>query len=231
MIEADRIKYGLRFANKTIFFVPAWTPEIIADLSKRYVRLGRTNKFMVPYSLNIESIEQLFTDKIVAIVGKGPSLNNLTFIDADIILAINEAYKKVRQFNNCYLLVQDSNVHIPDAEHVIAGPVAAKHYPECNIVIPEVYTGNAFPPTALLAVRICIKAKAKFIKLYAFDAVTNGDCRYFEGTDPHNPNRFINYGQQIIEAMEGNIPYEFIEADKNMVKTTTTLCVESKTIL
>lgn len=203
--------------------------EAINWLNKNFLKLPNELTWVKVLSSQMKSID-LGKIKYGYIVGKGPSLDNLTkkdFPDKKApILAINEAIFKVNKLklkNPVYLIAQDG--HFKDTLGTgKTGALISKSlfnyyddHKEKNIM--------SFSPTAILprgmmnitvniAITILKQCGAEELGLVSFDGVALGDTRYAEVSKTPierggNPRRFLEQKARIKACAQGT-PIEYI---------------------
>lgn len=203
------------------FMLPRKNEELEADFDSRHVRIEGERRWepRILYKYGIDALPK--TDNLVFIVGKGPTLDNLTessFIDSSTapIICVNEALIKVESLNlpNPIYLIQHDNLDIipkKDGTIPILEKDAKNLYP--HIQIRYIYSRHALglpiALTCLAAIHVAKIMDAKQINMVCFDAATHEDCGYAaivgydvktksDGDGPAG-SRFLSHRKHIVD--------------------------------
>lgn len=171
----------------------------------------------------IVSLGPIFRNRVVSIVGKGPSLDHLKSTHFTNphgpVFAINEAVHKVEGLgikNQIILLQQDfglGSTCTPSFESTI--PMISIVAEGCTkgiknrfIYNPHEYQNTRHTLSVLVAISIAKQYGAVGFRLYCFDACVSGNTGYasvigYEPTKGGNPKRFLSHRKRIDLATEG----------------------------
>lgn len=224
MINQQRIVGGMRVRTNPdgSITLPRSNKTAIAILEKEYIKNKNENTWYPKGSVTPDFIELLdmFKDKVVYIVGKGPSLDNLSkdnFEPDALIICINESIRKIESLNlsnQLFMLQYDTRLrgtcHPNNTETILLlnRSICAwysnheKKYKYSNLNI----TGPVISATC--AIMICKTLEVSLIRLIAFDACTNGDTGYakvvgYSSKVNGDPKRFLKHKVQIEKALSG----------------------------
>lgn len=161
------------------------------------------------------------------IVGKGPSLDNLTkeyFEPGCSILCINESIHKVKSLgldNPLYMFQQDEHIgkscQAEDVISVISPKLRRifKDYPDTFVIHPRTVGPESSVITALFAMNTAQHFGVKDFKFMCFDACVNQKCEYAEcvgyssNEGHHRPSRFLGH-RKLIERSQGDSVLQWI---------------------
>lgn len=203
-----RFKMGVRHLTDGTVVLTHSDRNVEATFDKQFTKIGTLH--WAPKMLddkNIEDLKPTFEGKIAYIIGKGPSLDNLTanaFADESApVLAINESIEKVESLdlpNPTFLMMFDSKKF----KVFKSGVVVPKHIrylyahrPTFSYGSREIKVDKSL--TALFAIEICKILGTVEFQLISFDACVNKNTAYAEcvGTKSdagaRNPNRFLTH--------------------------------------
>lgn len=153
----------------------------------------------------------------VHIVGKGPSLDNITsFTDDFPIIAINESVRKIEQVN-CHsplfmVQVDGGLLEIKSERAIRIVNIHAKDFytERCFCVNPAEFHAPEPTLSVLLAMGIARMFGATSYEMWAFDACVIGNCDYAVCIEKSpllggDPSRFIDFKRKIVKFAK-NIP-------------------------
>ena len=165
--------------------------------------------------------------KTTYIIGKGPSLDNLTLDDFKAqghILCINDSIKKLQELKIGAFTVQ-MDYEIGEIVNIKQPIVIAKRVWDFGlyrnhkfVCVINTDNGNSFDLdpsciTTTLAIKYAqLHLQTEFIMLYCFDALLNGNCEYANcigyPSDKYHANkqRFIRQRDEIEKAL-GTMPH------------------------
>jgi hypothetical protein len=203
---------------------------VIDALAKDFVREPRSNKWYPRCSASdqTEELRSLFDGKIVNLVGKGPSLDDISSMSfvgvnsSQPVVCINDSIKAIEGLklpnplvmiqqdasltNKCRPLFDDTRILISyQARHWYAGD------DRTIIYVPSNYELYGTSLTVLCAIGIAKKLGATGFRLFAFDGARGGSCEYAKRigysskTKTQEPSRFLTHGDRIIKAA-GELP-------------------------
>tara|TARA_R110000765_G_scaffold8465_2_gene27269 strand:- start:1339 stop:2145 length:807 start_codon:yes stop_codon:yes gene_type:complete len=170
----------------------------------------------------LSDLSALITGKTVAIVGKGPSLDYLAALDADVVIAINQSIKKVDAIDHglpVIMMQQDTgpkDTCYPKDGIVLVREEVGQWYSEAeNLVLygPHDFGCTDASLTAIVAVQICKRLCAEAIVMYCFDSIAGilgyAECCEVKPEDGGDPKRFNLHSHKIKDSLEG-IDHTFV---------------------
>ena len=207
---ADGSAYISRKDDAAIAFMDEHFDRLFGEL--RWVK-------RVPKGKTPEELAPLFKGKKVYLVGKGPSLDNLTDMAFDDpkapVLAINEAIHKVESLdlpNPTFLIQFDVGLKDtckPKKAGVIVSIRAQYFFEDKYVFDPKDYGLPGGTLTVLCAIAIAQKLEAKSFVFIAFDACVNKKTAYAtvvgkpSNTGGRNPDRFLSHRAKIDKQLHG----------------------------
>jgi SAM-dependent methyltransferase len=199
-------------------------------MDQHYLRVGRDRRWHYPIKEpeSVVSLKGKFKGKPAYIVGKGPTLDNITeadFEDDCPILVLNEAVHKIETLEvaNIYLLQQDTGINCRPTRSRMLLHFYIKHlYPEMTerYIFTDTDFGRArHSLTVLVAIAAAKYMGCSEIRLWAFDAAVSGNTNYAKciGHDPGRTSsggqeRFLTHRQRIEEECQP-LPFTFLSKD------------------
>jgi len=205
------------------FTIPRNHREAEKYLDAHYRRVpGEKRWFKIAHvSKKLEELETVFKDRHCYIVGKGPSLDDLThqaFSDAEApVIAINEAIHKVESLglpNPTFVLQQDMGLRdncLPQSSGIFISQHAQHWYAESlnKYVYDPVALGLQNSQLSVIcAIEIAKKLGTVSFDLISFDACVNRKVAYAKciGHDSSvggNPKRFLSHRKHIDKHIKG----------------------------
>jgi hypothetical protein len=211
LIEVPRLlgKSTVRFYRDGSYGIPRRDAEAEKWLDEHCLRRPNELRWLpkIPNSISVESLRGIFQGLPCYIIGKGPSLDDLTPLDfGDIyapIIAINEAVMIINGLglpNPVFLIQGDTGLTIDPGPAALLLGLYIKHlypnHPERYVFRSEMF---GFGVSARLSVEMAIHIAALMGCtegiMYAFDAATTEDCSYAEsiGHTPEQKGRDEKY--------------------------------------
>jgi hypothetical protein len=169
--------------------------------------------------------KNLYKGQTCFIIGKGPSLDELTeadFYNTGPVIGLNEAFNKLQTFNlqnpvyGTQLDAWMKDACYPKKGTLFTSPRAQIFYPDCSnaICVPPSTVGQRPTPGSFAyAIAIARIWGCYPLILYCFDAAMDKNCGYakcvgYEPTNMGNPERFLGHRDAILKHATG-IPLEF----------------------
>jgi len=192
----------------------------------QFTRVGKLK--WIPKMLDdnkVESLESIFKNKTAYIIGKGPSLDNLTadaFADeSSPILAINESITKIESLslpNPTFLMVYDMKKYKVKNAGVIV-PSGIKYLynnrPTYSYNTSQLKLKIKKSLTALFAIEICKSLGVKDFHMISFDSCINKNTEYAKcvgrksNAGGRDPKRFLRH-KALITKLVDKIPLTWI---------------------
>jgi hypothetical protein len=178
-------------------------------MDQSYLRVGMRRWIDLPADSHIKRFKDRYKGKAAYIVGKGPSLTKLTkkaFETGCPVFAVNEAFTTLDKLGLESLIgVQQDNgpgqcLKSSSGAFGLVGPNAWSLYKgvgNVGLINPGMFNLAVNSLTALLALHLAKYFGCEEYRMYAFDAVTNGNCEYAPGIKDNTnlpPRRFIRFG-------------------------------------
>jgi hypothetical protein len=205
------------------FTLPRRHREAEKFMDERYQRIQgerRWVKVAMPPK-NMSELEQIFSGKKCYIIGKGPSLDDLSnqaFEDKEApIIALNEAIHKLESLeipNPIYVLQQDMGLrdNCRPKRGKLFVSVHAKHwyadFHDKYVYDPEKLAVQRTQLAVICAIELAKKYGASAFDLLCFDACVNkrtayATCIGHPSTSGGNPNRFLKHRKHIENHIQG----------------------------
>jgi len=219
----------LRFHSDGSFTLVRRNHDAMKFLDEHFIRVKGEQRWFPQTDTNLplETIEPIFRHTSCYIIGKGPSLDNVThriFTDPHApIICINESIHKIESLdlqNPLYVMQQDETLRnrcLPQYGTLLVSVQAAKHYslfPRKIIYNPaELGGAHSMSLTVVCAIKLAQKFDTTEIRLVAFDASVNKKLDYARCVDSNvkeggDPERFLNHRQRILSV--SNVPIKWI---------------------
>ena len=216
----------VRYAHDGTFFIARPNRAAEEVLDKLGIRVKNELRWYprVPDCKQLSDLAPLFEERVCYIVGKGPSLDNLTaeYFDDGPIITLNESIHHVEALDlDNPLVALQQDVGLKRACWTEKGKMLVPNYTaHLYHNHPELYVfaHNQLVLTRTISVCVAIAvlalSKAKSIKLLCFDAYTHRDTDYANcighpSSKGGVPNRFLQQSRKITEQLDG-LDYEFI---------------------
>jgi len=247
-----------RVSDNGTFFLTHTTPNINKLLEENFIKLPNERRWY-PRSkgtLTLKDIKHHFEGKDCYIVGKGPSLDNLSiedFASNDLpIICVNESIRKVESLdlpNKLFMIQQDAwltNTCKPSktGTTLLLGTACQHWYAD----VTEKYCFhnldiglNKQQITAIYAIKIAQHCGATGLKLLCFDAAMSQNTGYAQivGYSPlagGDPKRFLNHREGLLKHAEPlllefrQIALAESSSDKSVLSSNSHLrhCVDSR---
>lgn len=208
------------------FTIPRRNREVMSYLDENFERVGRNElrwKRRSFPNLGIDNLKQVFENKTVYIVGKGPSLDYLTKEhfkdDSSIIIALNEAIHKVETLglkNPTFMLQQDMalrNTCKPKKASIFISMHAQHWYSDFKnkyIYNPRKMNLTGSQLAAICAIEISKRLGAKDFQMVSFDACVTKETAYakcigHDSTAGGDPKRFLKHRKFLDRRLAGYI--------------------------
>lgn len=205
------------------FTIPRRNREVMQFLDENFQRVGgnelRWKKRSFP-DLGLKNLAPIFDGKNVCIVGKGPSLDNLSeefFNEDDVIICLNESIHKVESLkltNTIFMLQQDMGLRDtckPKKASILVSIHAQHWYSEYKnkyVYNPREMNLVGSQLAAICAITISKDLGAKSFKMMCFDACVNkettyADCIGHPSTTGGDPARFLKHRKFLDRRLSG----------------------------
>ncbi len=214
------------------FSLPRGNASVEAKLDLECSRVHPNEKTWYPLTQlggDISTLTELFEGLGCYIVGKGPSLDNLSISNFENvswpIIALNEAIHKVEELkllNPVFLLQQDFGLKrtcIPKKARVFVSRRAHCYFEDKLSVFvyqPEKYGLRIDSLSVVCAITIAKSLGTNQFQLISFDACIKGkealayaECVGYESKIHGDPERFLGHLEKINTAVHGS-PLEFV---------------------
>jgi len=218
-----------RLAGDGSFFLPRANPEIEEMLRKDYVKLEGELRWYPKQSegKNLAEMQPYFANKECYIVGKGPSLDNLSASDFSNprlpVLCINECIHKVESLkipNKVYAMQQDAwlkDTCRPTYGGIILSYACRYWYPDIEDKYIFHYSQLGLSTnniTVVYALALAKKLNCTGFRMLCFDScVTNsveyGKCIGYDSARGGSKKRFLSHKKTILEYAHP-LPIRFI---------------------
>ena len=220
----DRVfNMRIRRSPDGTFWIPRNSKEVEQYLDKNYVRVKGELRWY-PMSKGDDPLDgerETFEGKGCYIIGKGPSLDNLSesdFLNTDWpVICINEAIHKVEELdieNPVYTIQQDTGLKgtcqpkKPSSKLLISYH-ARHHYSDSDnkiIYSPDDLGLSSSTLTVLCAIKIAQRLDTKQITMLCFDACVNKKTAYakcvgYSETKGGSADRFLKHRQRIDDVL------------------------------
>jgi len=198
-----------RYGDDGSIFIPRRHTVLEQYLDKHFDRVGRQLRWFprIDDCLPLADIKSSFKDQTCYIIGKGPSLDNLTkeHIGNGPVIAINEAIHKVESLdlpNQIFMIQQDPNLKqtcCPKKGTILIpssiGHLYGKYSRLCAFTTAQLGL-DGISPTVVVAIELAKLLGSNKFTLMCFDAYTQQRTDYAKcigySSDKHGkPNRFL----------------------------------------
>lgn len=217
-----------RFSDGT-FGIPRENKNVEKYFDEHCIRIPGERRWApkIVQKFSIGDFRDYFDGKVCNIVGKGPSLDNLTcdaFADeTEPVIAINEAIHMVEKLclsSPTFCMQQDAglrNTCLPKKAILFVSSQAAAHYGEIDnkwVFSPLDLNCSTSSLTVICAINLARKLGAKGFNFISFDSCTNRSVGYAKcvGYTPERGGkveRFLTHRGRIEQATRG-LPITFV---------------------
>ena len=186
---------GVRPAPNGSWILPKKDIELerILDANPQLIRMRRELRWFPKTENNIEKVFGKYKGKVASIIGKGPSLDQLSVADfpdsVEVIIAINESIHKVESLdlpNPTFAIQQDASLRgtcRPKRATLLIGNQVQGYYdnyPKTMIYYPQQFNLGPTSITANIAINVAKEMGVCGFRMLCFDACVNQNCGYAE---------------------------------------------------
>lgn len=197
---------GVRVASNGDYFIPRPNPELEATLDEKFLRMPGKLRWY-PFAKDEKHLvdDNIFRDKVCYIIGKGPSLDNVTFChfkEGCPIVCINQSIHTIERLgvkNPLYCIQQDKGLQAlckPKSARLWVSYEARAFYRDYDnkaVFMVEEH-GSHGMYTATLAIKMIQRFGGVKLIMIGFDACIDGQITYAKSIEKPlvgDGNRFI----------------------------------------
>lgn len=216
--ESYDLPKGVRVHPDGSFYLPRKNKRIEDAMDAQFVRLPNERHWYPDSGENLpyEEFSSKFKDKVIGLVGKGPSLDHLNkdhFKGCDLVITFNESIKVIKDLNlDCEIIACQIDADLGrkslyEAGKMLVSMQCKHHYGDKKdkYVFNDRHYSPAGPSGAVL-VALCKKYGAMSATLFAHDACMGGSTDYAPGINERQRKpveRYSNHRQRIEKAADG----------------------------